>query len=57
MKLGPGYFCCCQGMRASNSSSGVSVEQSVGSNPGRDTCVHEQDICMYIFMFEPSTLG
>ena len=24
-------------------SSGVSVQQSVGSSPGRDTCVHEQD--------------
>ena len=29
--------------RAPNSSSGVSVQQSVGSNPGRDTCVPEQD--------------
>ena len=30
-------------IRTPNSSSGVSVQQSVGSNPGRDTCVPEQD--------------
>ena len=30
-------------IRAPSSSSGVSVQQSVGSNPGRDTCVPEQD--------------
>ena len=30
-------------MRAPNSSSGVSVQQSVGSSPGHDTCVPEQD--------------
>ena len=28
---------------ALNSSSGASVQQGVGSNPGRDTCVLEQD--------------
>ena len=30
-------------IRALNSSSGASVQQSVGSNPGRDTCFPEQD--------------
>ena len=30
-------------IRAPNSSSDASVQQSVGSNPGRDTCVPEQD--------------
>ena len=30
-------------IRAPNSSSGVSVQQSVGWNPGHDTCVPEQD--------------
>ena len=30
-------------IRAPNSSSGASVQQCVGSNPGRDTCVPEQD--------------
>ena len=30
-------------IRAPNSSSGASVHRSVGSNPGRDTCVPEQD--------------
>ena len=30
-------------LRATNSSSGDSVQQSVGSNPDRDTCVPEQD--------------
>ena len=30
-------------LRAPNSSSAASVQQSVGSNPGRDTCVSEQD--------------
>ena len=30
-------------IRAPNSSSGVSVQQSVGSNPGRDTWVSEQN--------------
>ena len=29
--------------RALNSSSEASVQQSVGLNPGRDTCVLEQD--------------
>ena len=32
-----------EGIRAPNSSSGDSVQRSVGSNPGRDTCVPEQD--------------
>ena len=31
-------------IRAPNSSSDVSVQQSVGSNPGCDTCVPQQDI-------------
>ena len=31
-------------IRAPNSSSAVSVQQSVGSNPGRDTCVPEHFI-------------
>ena len=30
-------------LRAPNSSSADSVQQSVSSNPGRDTCVPEQD--------------
>ena len=30
-------------IRALNSSSGDSVQRRVGSNPGRDTCVPEQD--------------
>ena len=30
-------------IRGPNSSSDASVQQSVGSNPGRDTCVPEQD--------------
>ena len=30
-------------IRAPNSSSADSVQQNVGSNPGRDTCVIEQD--------------
>ena len=30
-------------IRAANSSSGASVQQSVGSNLGLDTCVPEQD--------------
>ena len=30
-------------IRTPNSSSGASVQQSVGSNPGRGTCVPEQD--------------
>ena len=30
-------------LRAPNSSSADSVQQCVGSNPGRDTCVPEQD--------------
>ena len=29
--------------RPPNSSSGASVQQSVGSNPGHDTCVPERD--------------
>ena len=42
------YQCKLEGVvaeriRAPNSSSGASVQQSVGSNPGRDTCVPEQD--------------
>ena len=32
-------------IRAPNSSSGASVQQSVGSNPGRDSCVPKQDTC------------
>ena len=35
-------------IRAQNSSSGVSVQQRVGSNPGRDTCVPEQDTLLSI---------
>ena len=30
------------GAQTANSSSGVSVQQSVGSNPGRDTCVPDE---------------
>ena len=30
-------------IRAPNSSSSISVQQSVGSSPGRDTCSPEQD--------------
>ena len=30
-------------IRVPNSSSGASVHRSVGSNPGRDACVPEQD--------------
>ena len=30
-------------IKTPNSSSGVSVQQSVGSSPGRDACVIEQD--------------
>ena len=32
-------------IRALKSSSDASVQQSVGLNPGRDTCVPEQDTC------------
>ena len=31
-------------IRAPNSSSGTSVQQSVGSNPGRETCVPKQGL-------------
>ena len=31
------------GIRALDSRSGVSVKQSVGSSPGHDTCILEQD--------------
>ena len=31
-------------LRETNSSSDASVQQSVGSSPGRDACVLEQDI-------------
>ena len=46
------YFCLkfhiqwgvvAEPLRAPNSSSADSVQQSVSSNPGRDTCVPEQD--------------
>ena len=33
--------------RAPNSNSGVSVQQSVGSSPGRENCVPEQDTRLY----------
>ena len=44
-----GYYCLmswgvvAKRLRAPNSSSDASVQQSMGSNPGRDTCVPEQD--------------
>ncbi len=37
------YFALAEQIKAPNSSSGVSVQQSVGSSPGRDTCVLKQD--------------
>ena len=36
-------------IRAPNSITGVSVQQSVGYCPGRDTCVPEQDTCFFLF--------
>ena len=38
-----GWGVMAEQIRAQNSSSGDSVQQSVGSNPGRYTCVPEQD--------------
>ena len=37
-------------LRAPNSSSGDSVQQSVGSNPSRDTCVPEQDTLLELLL-------
>ena len=36
-------FNVAEWIRAPNSNSGASVQQSVGLNPGRDNCVPEQD--------------
>ena len=36
-------------IRQQNSSSGVSVQQSVGLNPGHDTCVPEKDTQLNCF--------
>ncbi len=38
-----------EGLRATNSSSGVSVHQSVGSRPGHDTCLLKQALYHYCF--------
>ena len=38
-------------IRAPNLSSGVSVQQSVGSSPGRVTCVPEQDTLKLLLIF------
>ena len=44
-------------IRAPNSSSGASVQQSVGLNPGRDTCVPEQDTLTLIASPHPGVNG
>ena len=40
-----------EGLRAPNSSPGDSVQQSVGLNPGCDTCVLEQNTLLYLLLF------
>ncbi len=39
----PSWRVVAERLRARDSSSGVSDQQSVGSSPGRGTCVLEQD--------------